>query len=205
MHQQGLQWRELQGLRGQCGVGSFYRMPIIRLFSVASVLVLVVFAAAVYGTLPDRIPTHFDFSGTATTFSDKRVWNWFDLTLAGVGSWALVTGIGGALPSRPHWFNFPEKERFLALPSEYQGPVIAEMRTMLDIVALGTALLFLSIHVTAWRVALGHEAGGFAYAPLAAILIAPLTLMWLPRLNRTVEAQERRWQGAAKRQTTGVA
>lgn len=172
-------------------------MPLFRLASLVAVVLLVAFAGAVYDALPDRIPSHFDFSGAATTFRARTVWSWFDLPLIGVACWALLAGVSRALPSHPHLFNFPEKERFLKLPREYHAPVVAQMQAMLDLVALSTALLFLGIQVMAWRVAMGGESGAFGYLPLVALLVVPLVpLVWLPRLNRAVEEQERRWKQA---------
>ncbi len=168
-------------------------MRLIRFLTFGLLLAMIVFAAATYGALPDRIPTKLTLDGTPLRMGDRSWLAWFGLPALGAAMLALMVGLGAALPKRPHWFNFPEKERFLRLPPTYQAPVIAVMRLVLDVTALGTLLILFVVQLTMWRVANGHPAGALAFVPLAAFLLTPVVLILVSRASEAVERQEKRW------------
>jgi hypothetical protein len=98
------------------------------------------------------------------------------------------------LPRRPHWFNFPDKERFLALPPAYQAPVIEKMRFMLDVAALGVVVTFLSVQLMMWRSATGQPLGALRLLPFAGVLLTPLLLLLVLRVQDATERQEKRYR-----------
>jgi uncharacterized membrane protein len=167
-------------------------MPLTRILGYAILAAHVVFAVAVWGGLPDRIPMHLDLGGNVTREGARTLLSWFLLPAIAVATVALVQGIGRLLPAKPHLFNFPEKERFLRLPRERQGPVIAEMRTMLDIVVIEVAGIMLAVQVHLWRVAHGESS---TLMPLllvvAGVVLTPLALLRLGRVSEAVEQAER--------------
>jgi multisubunit Na+/H+ antiporter MnhG subunit len=169
---------------------------LIRFLGFGLLLAMVVFAAATYGALPDRIPTKLALDGTPLRMGDRSWLGWYGLPALGAAIFALMQGIAAALPKRPHWFNFPDKERFLRLPPPYQAPVIAMMRVILDAAALGTLLSLLVVQLTMWRVANGHAAGALAFVPHFAFLLAPVILILVTRVSEAVEREEKRWRAA---------
>lgn len=171
-------------------------MRLVRFLAVGLLLAMVVFAAATYGSLPDRIPTKLALDGTPLRTGDRSWLGWFGLPALGAAMFALMQGIAAALPKRPHWFNIPDKERFLRLPAPYQAPVIAMMRVILDVTALGTLLVLFVVQLTMWRVANGHPAGALAFVPHFAFLLAPVILILVSRVSAAVEREEKRWRAA---------
>jgi multisubunit Na+/H+ antiporter MnhG subunit len=68
------------------------------------------------------------------------------------------------------------------------------MRTMLEVVAFGMLLTMGVVQVLMWRVATGRPTAGLTLLPLFAVLITPVALIWLSRVQHAVEAQEKRWR-----------
>ncbi len=167
---------------------------LIRFLAFGLLFAMVVFAAATYGSLPDRIPTKLALDGTPQRMGDRSALGWFGIPALGVAMFALLQGIAVALPRRPHWFNFPDKERFLRLPATYQAPVIAKMRVILDVAALGMLLILFVVQLTTWRVANGHPVGALAFVPLFAFLLTPVILILVSRVSEAVEREEKRWR-----------
>lgn len=169
-------------------------MRLLRLLSWTALLVLLVFTAASYAGLPDSMPTHMGLDGKVTSVAAKSLWGWFLLPGIALALQLLFEGIGVMLPSRPQWFNFPEKDRFLQLPPEYQAPVIAQMRTMLDITQLGMLLLFGVLQVQMWMAAQGRGTSGlFISALVLPVLLTPAALFWLTRITAALEREEARF------------
>ncbi|MHB1297192.1 MAG: hypothetical protein ACYC0B_01585 [Gemmatimonadaceae bacterium] len=117
-------------------------------------------------------------------------------TLAGItaGVFIIFLVLSALLPSRPHLFNFPEKDRFLRLPSAYQQPVIAEMRVMLEAASLSTVLTTFVIQLGIWRQSTGEKQGLLAVLPHFAFLLGPAILVLLLRVTSALEREEKRWK-----------
>lgn len=173
------------------------RVPVLRTLSWAAVAILIVFAVVAYAGLPDSVPAQVGPDGTVARYEAKSLFSWLLLPAIALATHLLIQGIGAMLPSRPHWFNFPDKDRFLALPRAYQGPVIVEMRTMLDITALGVSTLMLAIQFQLWRTALGQGTPGMMIAvAIAPVVLSPAILIWLTRINSALDREEARWRAA---------
>lgn len=172
-------------------------MRLLRLLAWAALLALIGISAASYGELPAEIPAHIGLGGEVTRTSDKSILGWFALPLIALAVHLLIEGVGVMLPSRPHWFNFPEKARFLALPKASQAPVIEEMRTLLDITLLGTNGLMLVIQYHLWRMALGEKSDGVLLAvAIVPVFLTPAILFWLTRVTAALEREEARLKSA---------
>ncbi|MDQ8161260.1 MAG: hypothetical protein P3C10_01615 [Gemmatimonadota bacterium] len=101
------------------------------------------------------------------------------------------------LPRNPSLFNFPDKARFLALPAEYQPPVVAVMRTTLDVTASGVAITMGLVQVLLWRAAFGTvPRGAQVVLLLLTLLLGPGILLSVTRVSAAVEAAERRLRDA---------
>lgn len=112
-----------------------------------------------------------------------------NLLLFGLFQW-----ISWSLPRKPHLFNFPEKERFLALPAEYRAPVVAEMRLLMEVVTLTTVAMLLMIQWLMWYKSTGRSLGSLELLPHLAFLLTPLTLVFLLRVTAATERAEKRWK-----------
>jgi len=120
----------------------------------------------------------------------------FTLSGMAAGIITIFLVISALLRSRPHLFNFPEKDRFLRLPSEYQQPVIAEMRVMLEAASLSTVLTTFVIQLGIWRRSTGESQGLIAALPHFAFLLGPAILVLLLRVTSALEREEKRWKAA---------
>lgn len=165
----------------------------LRVVSWGLAVALLAFAVATYPGLPARVPMHLNASGAATRFVDKSVGSWFLLPGVALASFLLMQWIGSQLPRRPHWFNFPDKERFLRLPAEYRAPAIERMRGVMDLISVGLVLTFLVINVLMWKVAMGEPPGLWAASPFMAFLMTPVILVAVSGVTADVEEAERRW------------
>jgi hypothetical protein len=153
----------------------------------------VVFAAVVYPALPPRIPTHLDFNGLVTSTSATSWWSWFALPMVSVATTGLLAAIAAYLPRNPSLFNFPDKARFLALPAEYQPPVVAVMRTTLDLTASGVAITMGLVQLLLWRAAFGRVPQNMQVVLLLlTLLLGPAILLSVTRVSAAVETAERR-------------
>lgn len=172
-------------------------MRIIRFLAWGTIAALVILAVAAYPGLPDRIPAHIGLDGTVTRFSERSLFGWFLLPGIAVVTHLVVVGVGVLIPGRPHLVNFPEKARLLALPREFQAPVIEELRAMLDLCALAVNSLMLVIQYQVWRTALGHQTSGLLLVSLLLpAIMTPALLLWLTRVTRVLEQEERRWKSS---------
>lgn len=175
-------------------------MRVLRALPWSLLLVAFVFALATWSALPDAIPMRINSRGEAANLVAKGFWPWFGLPIVALVTHLLLYGIGRIAPDHPELFNHPEKERFLKIPREFQAPVIAELRGMMDVVSVGVVVTILVVQWLLWRVATGHVAqGALTFALIAAALILPAVLLFLSRVNRAVDQAERTWREAEGR------
>lgn len=125
--------------------------------SLVAVLGMVVFVAWVYPSLPDQIPTHFNFQGQADGFGAKMS-IWFLVALCG-GLWAMVTFLGHF----PRTWNIP-----VTLHEANLYPVCRWTRAFLYLINLLVVVIF-------WGFVLKITGFGFlalAYVGLGALLVS---------------------------------
>ena len=162
------------------------------------VIGIVAFTAATYAGLPAEIATKISTSGEITRTAPKSFFNWFFLTGIAVLTQAFLTWLTTLLPAQPDLFNFNEKERFLALPREYQAPVVQRMQFAMDIIGLLTMLLLAYVQFMIWRTSTGHHHRlGFAAILAVTAIYAPAILLLVGRVSAEVETQEKRYRGNA--------
>lgn len=165
-------------------------MSVMRSLALGLVIASIVFAFATYPTLPDVIPTRLDLGGTPIAHQPRTPVGWFALPAINLILTAVLLGISRALPSRPHLFNFPDKDRFLRLSPAYQAPVIAVMRSVLDVALVGVLLTLISVQALMWRTALGEDAGALKFAPFLGLLLTPVLLLLVLRVQNATEQAE---------------
>ncbi|MBX3173696.1 MAG: hypothetical protein KF709_04755 [Gemmatimonadaceae bacterium] len=170
-------------------------MPVARIVSWTLVLVLFAFALGTYGGLPEQIPTGIDASGNARGLRERSLLIWLLVPLMALLIQGMLEFIRASLPRRPHWFNFPDKDRFLRLPARFRPPVIEAMRATLDITAaVGHLPLFL-VQYLIWQTAIGNpSSSGVVFILVGSAFIGPVILITVGRVGTATEEAERRWK-----------
>lgn len=169
-------------------------MRVMRSVALGLLLASIVFAAATYPSLPDVIPTRLSLDGTPVDHARRSPARWFALPAINLLMTASFVGIARMLPSRPHWFNFPDKDRFLALPREYQAPVIDVMRLLLDVALAGVLVTMLAVQLLMWRTAIGEPTGALRLVPFAGVLLTPVLLVLVMKVQEATERAEQRYR-----------
>jgi len=152
------------------------------LANIGLLVLWLIWALDVYGSLPARIPLHFDAGGTPDRWGDKSILNWLGLYLAGLGLAIINLGCAFAIPVMirkwPSAVNLPDKEKFLSLPQDAQKDFYPPLISMVFWIALScTAVLWLmNYHI--YQAAVSSE-GGFSVVfavVCVAIMIAAIII-----------------------------
>lgn len=168
----------------------------LRFVSWALMVAMLGFVVATYAGLPGEIPVDLDGGGDPTRVEATTPMAWFTLSGITLLTFGTLQVVSMLLPKRPHLFNFPDKDRFLALPAEYRAPVIVEMQIVLEVCTIGTLVTLWLVQLLMWRKAMGVDAGLLEVAPVFGFLIAPVVLAMLTRVSSATEREERRWKAS---------
>ena len=174
-------------------------MPLLRLLPWLLWAALLLFSIATYGGLPADLPRRINAAGDVTQTDPRSLFNW--LLVPGIAAFVqgMLSFVSSLLPTQPELFNFPEKERFLKIPSAYRGPVIARMRDVLDIVGTFTMALIFFVQFGLWRVGLGERLPALMPIILiGSIGFLPLVLLLSVRINSAVDEAEQRWKASER-------
>jgi uncharacterized membrane protein len=118
-------------------------------------LAWIILAWIAYDQLPERIPTHFDASGTPNGYMERSIASWFLLPLVGAIS-ALTIAFSSIYTGRnPNRWNVPNKQAFLALNDAQRQPIVEMMNTLMAAISLGTLLFLATLHFDSWRIVSG--------------------------------------------------
>lgn len=170
-------------------------MSALRMAGWAIVLGLLAFSLGTFDGLPDRIPTGIDANGDPRGYRDRALWFWMLVPLIALLIQGMLEWIRRSLPAKPHLFNFPDKERFLKLPPPYRGPVIAAMRSTLDVVTAVGHLPLVFVQYMLWQSARGVNTGsGVVVLLLSGVFIGPAILLAVGRVSSAADAAHKRWQ-----------
>lgn len=157
------------------------------LLALGAFVLLWVFAngLALWDQLPDPMPTHFGRGGAVDAWGPKNVFSVFGLLILAA---VMLVGIA-LLRQRPHWYNFPGKEKARLLPPDQQSHVYAPLQEAMawlaTCLAAGLSLLcqqmwFVSLHQR--RAISPALALAPAFIGLAAIIVG--TVVATRRLRR---------------------
>ena len=86
---------------------------------------------AVWPTLPERIPMHFDLWGNPDRYVRRSWLSWLGMPLVAAFLFVFIHGLGRLTTRRPELWNVPEKDRFLRLTPEARAPIVETMRRYL--------------------------------------------------------------------------
>jgi uncharacterized membrane protein len=126
-------------------------MRLVHLLNGALLLGLIGLSLYVYPELPARIPLHFGADGTPDRWGERTLLSWMILPLVGAGTALLMYVIGLFIPGRPQSFNFPDRDKLLALPAAVQEWVMRGVVDMLHIMTLALLLMFCGMQYGAWE------------------------------------------------------
>jgi len=165
------------------------------LVPVTALVVLWSVALWLWPGLPERIPLHFDGSGTPDRFGARTIANWF--LLPGIGSafvglfaFVLPPWITGLARRNASYLSVPRREEFARLAPEARARAVQPVIAMLLVLAAEIALLFTTILVGTARVA----SGAWERLPTALMfacfgLLVATALIWLPLLRGAVQRE----------------
>lgn len=168
----------------------------LRFLAWGVVLATLVYAIAVYGQLPDRIPTGLDAAGAARGWTARSPRSWFLLPVLLLAMQVLFDVLATLLPTRPQLVNLPDKEKLLALPARWRAPVMQEVVRMMDATALGVALLFALIQWQLARTAQGQPGALGVAGLLMPIGLTVVLLLFVSRIGTRLDEAFKAWQGA---------
>lgn len=174
-------------------------MPLLRVLPWLLWVTLVLFSVATYPTLPEQIPQHLNAAGEVTRTMHRSLGSW--LLLPGVAgiTLGLLSWCAGLVARRPQYFNFPDKERFLRIPSEFHAPVTARMRETLDVTGVFLILVMGYVQVMMWRSAQGANVTGMSLGLLITLILsAPGILILTSRVSAAVDVAEQRWKAGER-------
>ena len=173
-----------------------------RAWTALNLLLLALFflvSAAVYPSLPARIPLHFALDGRPDWWVARSWLAWFALPLLGVGCVLLVEGAGWASQRQPQLWNVPEQRRFLELTPEARAPLVARLRGFLTRIQAALLLLLMVLQAAIYQVASGRLSRLPAYvlgAVAAAIAVMVVgSLRWNAVIAREIRAAHQRQAG----------
>lgn len=170
-------------------------MTPLRALNWALLVGIVVFALATYAGLPAEIPTGIGPNGEPRGVRQKSLLIWLALPGLTLVAHGLIEVLRTGLPRNPHWFNFPDKERFLRLPDEYKPPVIAKMQDTIDAVALSMLIILGLVQGMIWQTARGApNETGMLVLMVGSIAFTPIILIVASRVTTATDEAEKRWK-----------
>lgn len=130
---------------------------------VAIVGIVLSFAIVIYHwqTLPEKIPSHFDFAGNVNRYSSKNIL-WF-FPLSSTFSFFLLKIVG----RRPHTFNYP-----IAITTE-NAPV--QYRLALAMMYWLRAEMIWLFTLIQWQIVIAATSPGYGFNPL--VILLPMSIV----------------------------
>jgi uncharacterized membrane protein len=174
-------------------------MTPIRLLPLVLWLALAAFSVVTYDLLPADIPQQINAAGEITRTTARSPVSWGMLPAIALFTLALIQGIGLLLPSHPELFNFPSKDKLLALPPAARAPVIAQMRAFMDITSLLVMIIMLGVQWMLWQSAQGRtSSASSAVLMVVSFALVPVLLVLVWRLNAATERAHAEWTAAQR-------
>jgi uncharacterized membrane protein len=169
-------------------------MRAVRLLNVLLLLALWGGALWYWGTLPERVPTHFDARGLPDAWGTKGFASWFLLPTIALATVSVMYLSVWLVRRRPRLLNIPRKAEFLALSAADQVPVLRAVAATLEAISAGILLIFCAIQLATYRAALGASVRPLMLVVLmvAVVGLPLLTLVLIARTSALVRDAHRR-------------
>jgi len=143
--------------------------------------VLVAHALYHFTILPDRVATHFGFTGQPDAWGPKLVFFFWYMVLTGILA-GLYAGSHRLLsPGNTNWLNIPNKRYWLS--PEHVNETMRYLRTGLLLFGSGTLLFVLDLVHQSFQVSLGHAAK-LTHLWTSIALYATFCVAWITALYK---------------------
>ena len=163
--------------------------PVKRMYDAANLILLFFISYTVYSaysTLPERIPTHFDFSGHPDGWGGRG--SFVFLAAFAWGMTLIFYALSHYMPRigrNPRTLNIPHKEEFLKLPEQKQLKYWALVAEFMAGLMAGVNLLWCLMIRAIAHIAMGEAALlPFKYTLSALLVIVFLSILYVVRLVR---------------------
>ena len=149
-----------------------------------------IMALSSYDSLPERIPTHFNFKGQPNAWGEKSPYIFFMLPVVQ----SLIVLLIFILLRYTHLYNFPQKKEVRNWPDKYRQPVYDFLKLFMLLIALLLNIMFLIIQ----KMIIDSSKAG-EMNPYQTWFMLIITFMWLPliivffmKMNKLVAEQRRK-------------
>ncbi|CAN5599229.1 hypothetical protein BH23BAC4_BH23BAC4_00150 [soil metagenome] len=149
-----------------------------------------------YGSLPERIPLHFDVAGTPGNYQATSPLTWFGTVGIALLLGGMCYALAVVLPRYPKLINVPDKRRFMALPREGQLRISRLGQTLLFGTTTFLLLLFGLVQYGSYQVAVGVSdglPGSVSVAILGLIftsmIMSPFVIIRMQKLQKEIEKE----------------
>ncbi|HSJ16018.1 MAG TPA: DUF1648 domain-containing protein [Longimicrobiales bacterium] len=136
-----------------------------------------------WGSLPDRVPVHFDARGP-DAWTMKSYAAWFLLPIIALFTTGIMFLSTWAVRRNPRLLNIPRRRQLLELPPEERAPILDEVAALLEAATTAMLLIVGIIQLATYRAALGLSVEGLMMLVLL-IAVAGLPLLIVLLLIRT--------------------
>ncbi len=144
------------------------------------IAILVAGSLLAWGSLPEKIPTHFGISGKPDSWDEKSFWSWFLMPIIALATTILFTWLSRWTLRRPDVINLPNKERLLRLTLDRQRQVVIKMNGIMGWMSVGLNLLFCMIQYSVYRTANGSDEQTLVLAVIiSSIVLLPMISLWM--------------------------
>jgi uncharacterized membrane protein len=169
-------------------------MRAVRLLNVLLLLALWGGALWYWGTLPERVPTHFDARGLPDAWGAKGFASWFLLPTIALATVSLMYVSVWLVRRRPTLLNIPRKKELLELSAADQAPVLRVVAATLEAMTAGIVLIFCAIQLATYRAAFGDSVRPLMLVVLvvAVVGLPLLTLVLIARISALIRDAHRR-------------
>lgn len=124
----------------------------------AALLTLLVSGSVLYfPRLPERIPRHFGASGQPDAWWEATLLHWLSLPLLALVTAALLYSVAWLLGRHRGRLQVPNQARFDTLKPAAQNQILALVQSYLYWTASILTLLFISVQLAIYQVALGYS------------------------------------------------
>ncbi len=146
---------------------------------------------ALWGHLPEEIPTHFGLSGKPDAWSSKSIFSVFMLPITATVL-LLLFAVFVSVRFNPRYINVPRKEFFLTLPPALQDHVIAPIREGMAWLGASIAIGFCLMCRQSWDVALERRSAmSPSLMPIAIVIGTAAVIIGTVHLYRRIRNLEK--------------
>jgi uncharacterized membrane protein len=166
------------------------RKTLLIWLNVGLLIVAWMMAFSSYNSLPDHIPTHFNFQGQPDAWGEKSPFMFFLLP----ATQTVIVVLMLILLRFPQYYNFPQKKEVRNWPEKFSRPVYDFLKHFILIVALLINVMFLIIQSMIISSAKAGEMNPYWKwcMIISALIWLPLLITFLVKINKLVTIQRKK-------------